>query len=83
MLPEASLAHEIKSASHTHSAEQRSAVPVLLVVLCELSTSAPAAGMSGRKVDVKRLPPLWLYGVWLELEIGTSLQVRKVLRVTV
>ena len=37
--------------------EQRAAILVLLVVLCVVSTSAPVAGMSDRKVNVCRLPP--------------------------
>ena len=43
-----------------HSGEQRAAVLILLVVLYVLSTSAPAAGRSGRKVNVWRLPPLYI-----------------------
>ena len=54
------------------SIEWRTAVPVLLVVFCVVATSAPAAGMSSRKVGIKGLPP-FSEGVWFELEIGTSL----------
>ena len=50
--------YETESTSPSHSAGQWSAVLILLVVLCMLSTSAPAAGMSVRKVDVRRLLPL-------------------------
>ena len=75
---------ETQSNPPAHSKEQRTAVPVLLIVLCALSTSAPVTGMSGRKVGVKRVPPfsnIWCLALTQDWYFAVS-PVNNILRLT-